>query len=345
MSFETDPQKALETYLWRIRLAEKSILVVTWIVTQDEIALEILGACAARAACGVDVKIICFGGLMPDLASKLAGTVDVITKPVVDWEPWRAKGIQVLPQSNFVVTGVHQKILVTDHTEIIFSDRNLSSEYYGIMPTFTGVDLYMSGGELANKVTKLLLEQKTDPISCDDVQFYVSDAATRVDRISPALIRAFDDAKQSIVVVNVMFDPSDEIKSALERASKRGVRVSILCNFYDNVNANVRATFSKRVARFHADNVQAELLGYAKHGITMHSKFFVIDTNEIYFGSFNLDFFSQEILNDEYMVYFRSNNGEFLKIFDELKQHSVAIDSSVLDAPSACFACLCPCIL
>lgn len=136
--------------------------------------------------------------------------------------------------------------------------------------------------------------------------------------LAETLLRRMKNAKKDVILITPYFVPEDYGARLFENLAQRGVRVRIVTNSVGSTNHTyVHAGYRRHrepllragveIYELRSDAMQAlgELPPDDKTGLVMHSKAAVIDTNEVFVGSMNLDPRSVKI-NSELGVFFDS---------------------------------------
>lgn len=115
------------------------------------------------------------------------------------------------------------------------------------------------------------------------------------DEITPALVGLIDSAEDSILLQNAYVVLTAEVASALVRASRRGVRITIHTNGPSTSNQPLTQAYFMRDWKKMLRDMPTLRLFAAQGDETLHSKCFVIDDRIASVGSYNLDPLSQDI--------------------------------------------------
>lgn len=139
-------------------------------------------------------------------------------------------------------------------------------------------------------------------VACAKADFVATDPITRGrDRsVEAAFIREIDAAKVSVEIQNPYVLPTKEMKQAIKRALKRGVRVTIITNSLKSIDIGL--TQSAYL------NLRPRLLKWGAeiyefiHSQTLHSKIAIFDGRRVVVGSFNLDPRSAKLNSEDFVV-------------------------------------------
>ena len=154
--------------------------------------------------------------------------------------------------------------------------------------------------------------------------------------IENALLSVINNATREVLISNSYFIPSLQIKKALRRAAKRGVRVMILTNSYKTNDVPPVAMLGRHsykelvdynYGRSGKSGSEVEIYEWTGESSanskmeqgTNHAKFLVADSKIAFIGSYNLDPRSREI-NSEVGLLFESKSlaGELAKEFHDV---------------------------
>ena len=122
-------------------------------------------------------------------------------------------------------------------------------------------------------------------------------------QVASALGEIFDEASSEIVIVSAYLIPTPELEGAVERALDRGVRVRILTNSIRSNNhltahsayRNHISTLLESGAELHEVRIDAEhrdrymLPPVEEKMLALHAKALIIDDDQVFVGSANLD--------------------------------------------------------
>jgi phosphatidylserine/phosphatidylglycerophosphate/cardiolipin synthase-like enzyme len=352
----TDPVTALQNYLDIIAGATRCITIATWIISESDVTTMILSAIVAAIKRGLRVTIAYYGGPVPEIADLFHRLVAVTGGQQVDMSILKGATLLEFGTLETGLYGMHEKILVADRKTCIFSDRNLDGGYYGANVLFTGMDIVVRDHDfavLADRHICSCLQRVVDSsilpvtVECPHIQLFVSSPVLNTDHITPIYIQALQNAQREVLIVNVLFDPVPSVLQALHDACNRGVSVTIVTNYWDNVTAKVRASLTRTLAaaKVHGWGGSLKLLGYTGPA-TLHNKFLVTDACT-FCSSYNHDWYSA-VRDCEYMVRFldASVRQSILDYAQQLLQDSQPIKASWLARQVAkVLVGACPCVL
>lgn len=144
-------------------------------------------------------------------------------------------------------------------------------------------------------VSDLLLDRPPTKIPEDPGQAPV--------QVAKRLMKIIDSATREVVLVSAYFIPTEELEEAVERAESRGVRVRILTNsLRSNNHISAHSAYRHHLHRLVAHGAELHEVNYHArdrsrymHGpagsrtLGLHAKVLVIDHDEVFIGSANLD--------------------------------------------------------
>jgi putative cardiolipin synthase len=122
-------------------------------------------------------------------------------------------------------------------------------------------------------------------------------------QVANELVRAFDEAREEIVIVSAYLIPTPSLDGALQRAIARGVRVRILTNSIgSNNHLTAHSAYRNHIdallgfgVELHEVRTDAEdrdlymLSPTERKALALHAKALVIDHDRVFIGSANLD--------------------------------------------------------
>jgi putative cardiolipin synthase len=140
-------------------------------------------------------------------------------------------------------------------------------------------------------------------------------------QLSKRLIKLLDQAEKEIILVTAYLIPTREFEDAVERAEKRGVQVRVLTNSIRSNNHLAAHSFYRkhlhRLVGHGADVHEVRTLAKDRHlymetpigkkKLGLHAKFIIVDDDQAYVGSSNLDARSLK-LNTEMGLVIRSGS-------------------------------------
>ncbi len=122
-------------------------------------------------------------------------------------------------------------------------------------------------------------------------------------QVANELTRLFDAASQEIVIVSAYLIPTPDLEGAVERAIARSVRVRILTNsLRSNNHLTAHSAYRRHIATLldhgaevHEVHINAEdrarymLTPVGRKTLALHAKTLIIDDDQVFVGSANLD--------------------------------------------------------
>jgi len=173
---EGNARNALGIYLNLLCTAQSHISIATWIVYESPVMEMIASTLLDRLKIGVRVTIAHFGGVVPKMTGLLSDIIN-ITGRSYSLQRLIDAGARVITygteQSKY--RAIHEKLTSIDRKIVVFSDRNLSSDYYDHTAVFTGLDLLLHDVQLASLVDAHICSELCDNVNID------SDAITAGD--------------------------------------------------------------------------------------------------------------------------------------------------------------------
>jgi putative cardiolipin synthase len=138
------------------------------------------------------------------------------------------------------------------------------------------------------------------------------DPASAPVQIAEELIRLFDQAEEEIVILSAYLIPSRHLESATARAVQRGVRVRILTNsIRSNNHIAAHAAYRQHIGELLGDGVELHEVRVDardryvymfppadEKSLALHAKALLIDDDQVFIGSANLDPRSLRINNE-----------------------------------------------
>jgi cardiolipin synthase len=287
------PDAALDELVRRIRRAERTIDVSTFILGDDEVGREIIEALAARARAGVEVRLLLDGlfARRPQRRSlralRAAGGHVRVFLPLLHL-PWRGR----------TVMRDHRKLAIFDGAAAIMGGMNLSADYLGRTPRASRWrDLsIVLGGEPARALARLFRSdwelaagraapQEPEPAPArSDVAIVPTGPDCAGDPWHDAVLQLLFDARRRIAIATPYFAPDESLLQALAIAARRGVDVSIV------VPARSNHWLSDRVAgQLLRDLAAAGVTVWRYRPAMLHAKCLLVDDQIAAVGSANFN--------------------------------------------------------
>ena len=284
----------------KIQNAERYVHLDYFKFQQDSICRQLFDLLARKAEQGVEVRVIYdyFGNSHSDLPLK-DSFLDV----------YRARGVKVyaydkvkFPWVNHLFHRNHHKIAIIDGEFLYTGGMNVADYYIHGKPGIGAWrDTHMRvTGDAVEGYQKIFLDlwEKVSGERPDaskyEIRHHANDSilmavCNRVPRKSPEIIRetyctAIDNARYLIQIVNPYPCLFGDVKRALQRALKRGVKVEFLVSRRSDVmaNADVTGIEMHRLMKRGADI-------YYYEGAFHHSKLMMVDGLFCTIGTANLD--------------------------------------------------------
>lgn len=243
--------------------------------------------------------------------------------------------------------GTHRKFFIVDQKKVIFGGINVGDYYSHLnseVPGWRDTDIYFEG-DIAQKSAELfseiwnqqIAENKFDveALNVEDRSFDAGTPMSLIDHkpgdkhhkadhnILMVYAKLISEAQTNVDIQNAYFIFNPIIKSALQKALDRGVRVRIMTNSNESVDEPVVSVPVLKSARL-ASQMGAEI--FLRKGTTLHSKFMVVDNKIVTLGSDNLHPRSQHFEGETMTVSFDEKLAQDLTmVFEEDIQETQAI--------------------
>ena len=290
-------EEAYPEMLAAIRSAQKSVRMMSYIFDNDRTGAEFCEALREATQRGVDVKVILDG--VGEHHSLRRMSV-VLRRAGVNVERFLPPSL--IPPALHINLRNHRKILVVDGALGFTGGMNISDRHYVQTPRRKRpvVDLHFKvQGPIVQQMEEVFLEdwgfvtgEETEaptpaPPDTSGATFCraISDGPNEdIDKLKWILLGAISSAQTSIRIMTPYFIPSEELTSALNAASLRGVRVEIL----------LPSVLDIRPVGWAARNHLLSLLPFGVHisrapAPFIHTKLLIIDEHYMLVGSANLD--------------------------------------------------------
>lgn len=299
-----DGDDAFDTMLAAIASAKKRVWFEVYIFTADALGTAVLGALAAAAGRGVDVRLLVDALGSSGLDAEQTRAFVAAGGHLAVFNPWFFRSAR-LKRSLPTLMRDHRKILVIDDDEGFCGGMNVSVDYGGTRrgnSTFRDTHLLIGGpavSELA-AVFAVSWQHATDErlpavvpgserVDGSHVQILGSDQFRRRRGIQQALYHAVNRSQKSIRLTTPYFVPPPRLLNALVRAARRGVDVAVLTAGLSDVPIAAAAA-----RHLYGKLLHAGVAIYEMHGRTLHAKTAAVDDIYGHVGSFNLDRWSFE---------------------------------------------------
>jgi cardiolipin synthase len=279
-----------------IQGAERSIHLTTFIFGNDPVGRSIVDALAAKAAAGVEVKVLVdsLGALLtrhPSFKKFIqAGGKLAYFMPIFH-----------LPFRGRTNLRNHRKLLVVDGRIAVLGGMNLAQEYLGpssdskrwvdlgvvvegeSVPDLS--DIFLKDWAFATRDSHVAPAPRTSETDRGELRAQVVASGPDVagDPLYDVLLNAIHESDESIQIVTPYFIPDESLAKALELATKRGVSVRVLIPRQSNHQLAdlARGSFVR-----HLKGVGVEFGFYPR---MIHAKAVLVDRKLALLGSANFD--------------------------------------------------------
>ena len=292
-----DGSEGLSAMLAAIRHAKTTILMEFYIFRDDSIGRVFADALADKARSGVAVHLMvdAWGNLDVDSnfyeEMRAAGVEVCEYRPLTLWNAFQGPG-----RRN------HRKVLVVDMSVGFIGGLNIASDYGSIGQGGAGWRDTLSEvqGPVVYDLVRLLLNSRAKSCTAQNTYARPESPTAGTDGVRAALLtnsargqrhrirrsylKAIGAAQETIIIANAYFLPGRAIRSALERATRRGVQVQVLLPKYSDVPVvgwASRYLFTRMLRR------GIEI--YEWTDSMLHAKVAVVDGAWATVGSYNLD--------------------------------------------------------
>jgi len=199
---------------------------------------------------------------------------------------------------------LHHKVLVADQEIALIGGINISDKYKGDDNTIPWLDYaILIKGKIATEIEKICIQIFDKKFKLDTLKNVINnykktDAAVMLqvrqndrfrgkNEISKSYTRAIRNAKHSITLVSSYFLPGTQIKYALRRAARRGVRVNIILAGISDVPVLGKAAY-----HLYGSFLKQGITIYEWKRSVLHGKLALVDDKWVTIGSFNLNYLS-----------------------------------------------------
>jgi cardiolipin synthase len=325
-----------------IARSERTIDLTFFILSDDATGRAVVEALAARAASGVDIRVILDAVGSSRTRRRAAATLGKVGAGVRAFMPLLHSPIR--GRTNL---RSHRKLAVFDGRHVFAGGMNLAEEYMGPAPSpgrWRDVAAVVSGPVAADAEAvfesdwsycggsrRPAASQTSAPATAGEerVQVVPSGPDRVADTLYDLFLSAIFGARERVAIVTPYYVPDDTLQHALVLAARRGVRTEVI----------VPSVSNHRVADVARRSLLRELTAagvhvrYYPHGM-VHAKAMSIDESFAYVGSPNFDMRSL-FLNYEnaLCVYSPTAIAAIRAFIDELLSQSVADGPSVPERP------------
>ncbi len=200
---------------------------------------------------------------------------------------------------------LHSKVVVADQSLALVGGINISNKYRGTAEEAPWLDfaLHIKGPvcvgltrtceriyreKYFGRVRLRRKKKVLHPPNAVRSRFALNDWFRRKNQIGAAYRAAFQKARHSIVIVASYFMPSRTIRTALKKASRRGVQITVLLPGKSDI------PMAKRATRYlYQELFQNKVSIYEWENSILHGKMAIVDKKWVTVGSYNLNHLSQ----------------------------------------------------
>ncbi|MEI7669777.1 MAG: phospholipase D-like domain-containing protein [Pseudomonadota bacterium] len=280
-----------------IHHSTKTIHLQTYIFAYDIIGKKILAALIEASVRNVEVNVLCDSFGSADFKKEIKNTPGLKNIHLRFFSPaYLSAGFRAGRR-------LHHKVFVVDDKEAIVGGINISDNYAGTPTEKEWLDfaVYIQG-TICLQLTKIciaLLNNKYKPSFSNKtrtvnqstlVRFCQSDYIRGKRQITLSYRNAIRSSRKEIILINAYFLPGIRLKSLLQKASKRGVKIKLI------LSANSDVPFIKRAMNYYyqwlfRNNIEV----YEYQPTVLHAKAAMYDNELASIGSFNLNYLSEYI--------------------------------------------------
>jgi cardiolipin synthase A/B len=323
-----------------IESAQSSVQIETYIFIDDEATAPIVAALMAAAKRGVKVRMLIDGigskfmSKSEKFASIFAGGIDLRVFNRDD---------RLLHFSRARLRRLHRKVVVVDSRVAFVGGINLVSDFAEPNPKDAPQFDYAVriGGPLVATIEKnsndvwastlpetlrrkwrKWIAKKPTLTESANAAFVFRDNYRNRRAIERAMLNAFAQAKNEIILANAYFLPGWRFRQALHRAAARGVKITLLLQGYTDHQVLRLATRAMYSRFLHSNIYIAE---YERS--MLHAKVCVVDGKWATVGSSNLDPFSLLLAREANVVVTEPAFAQTLRtsLLEELVQNAASI--------------------
>jgi len=274
--------------------AEKSILLLTFILAEDEIGTEIVERIAKRAKEGITVRVLLDGlGSMHTKRDFLQPITDAGGK-VAFFNP-----VLKSPFHGRANLRNHRKMLITDEKRVMAGGTNIALEYIGPTPipdrwkdlsfVLEGPavkhysSIFVSDWEYVTGENLGRIENEFEPKGNSTVQIVPSGPDVPGDPMYDMILTATFSARKSLWIVTPYFVPDETLEQALSLAAHRGIDLRIIVPEKSNHRLTdlARGTYLRDIQK-----AGGNIYLYSK---MVHAKTMIVDNMVASIGSANMD--------------------------------------------------------
>jgi cardiolipin synthase len=274
-----------------IRGATRSIYLATWGWYDDVTGKATRELLIEKKQQGLDVRVMVDGNISNFIGMESLKILSDAGIPVGRfWDAERK------------YDGMHAKLLVVDGQQAVVGGMNIGDKYSHMNPDahkWRDTDVLFAGPAaaeahkiFANTWNSVAASQNLTPMEATVAETSAGAARAalvyqRADKepaIYLSLLKAIYGANTSINIENAYFVTIPSLRTALEAAVQRGVKVTVLTNSAESNNEPILTSF---ILESLAEMTAAGADVYVKEGETLHSKFVTVDGVFASVGSYN----------------------------------------------------------
>ncbi|RLD10211.1 MAG: cardiolipin synthase [Chlamydiae bacterium] len=287
-------EEAYNQLIKLIEEAEKSILLLTFILAEDKIGTEIIEKIAKRAMEGITVRILLDG--LGSMHTKRA-----FLQPITDagGEISFFNPVFKSPFHGRANLRNHRKMLIVDEKRVMAGGTNIAIEYIGPTPIkdrwkdlsfiLEGPavkhysSIFVSDWEYATGKNFELTENSFEMKGKSVVQIVPSGPDVPKDPMYDMILTATFTARKSLWIITPYFVPDEALAQALTLAAQRGIELKILVPEKSNHRLTdlARGTYLRDIQQ-----AGGQIFLYPK---MVHAKIMIVDSELASIGSANMD--------------------------------------------------------
>ncbi len=299
ISLLRDGMEAFEAICREIEAAERSIHIMTYILGRDEPGRRVRDLLAAKAAQGVEVRLLIdgFGSLF---------TRSRFLRPIVEAGGQTARFIPVLPLQTHTSANLrnHRKIAVFDNEKAIVGGQNIEKRFMGASPDpdrFLDFSVLVCGPIVAtlNRIflTDWAYAAKASPHGFQEIfahrpspcgesamEVIASGPDVEGDLLWDRIITLVQECQRKVTILTPYFIPDEVLFRSLMVKAHRGKRIRIVLPEHSN-HTLVDLARNHYLRELHRSG--AEILLHP--GKMIHGKVMLIDNTCALIGSANID--------------------------------------------------------
>ena len=310
--------------------ANKSIFILTYIFSKDDVTKEIVDILAKKAQEGVEVKLL----------------IDAIGSQSLELNPSFLESIQKAggeyqffmsffknPTTSKLNLRNHRKMIIVDQTTLLSGGINISSSYINPIDSkqlwrdiafitkgssvqfYT--DIFISNWEFSsqNKIQKIDAKKEKLKYGNSTIQVVPSGPDVSSDALYESILLGIYGAKTKIYIVSPYFAPDSSIVDALIIANHKGVEINIISPYSsDHALADISRSAFLRELYEQGINI------YQYKDKMLHAKAMIVDDNFAILGSANFDsrsfFYNFEVVS---FIYSKDDINSISKWVNNLK--------------------------